>query len=224
MPDYKLYGFDPQRFQEFVQALPMLQIYYDQGRFAEVEAIQRRYLQTIVAIKGPMHQDLWIPLVNLADSVTERGRFSEAEELLRRALSIVESAREPDHPDVAEVLQRLGRLHHDLGRYVEAEPLLRQALAIREKTIPDDWTTFATRSLLGGSLLGQAKCAEAELFIVQGYEGMKDREAQIPPSARNRLIEAGERVVRLYEAWGKPDEAAEWRARLLGGSESEPDL
>ena len=39
----------------------------------------------------------------------------------------------------------------------EAEPFLRECLAIREKTQADDWKTFNTRSLLGGSLLGQKK-------------------------------------------------------------------
>jgi hypothetical protein len=28
------------------------------------------------------------------------------------------------------------------------------------------------------------------------------------------LTEAGERVVRLYDEWGKPEEAAKWRARI----------
>ena len=89
-----------------------------------------------------------------------------------------------------------------------------ECLAIREKVQPDDWTTFNTRSLLGGSLLGQKKYAEAEPLIVSGYEGLKAREAKIPPPGRPRLAEAGERVVRLYEDWGKKDKAAEWRAKL----------
>jgi hypothetical protein len=70
------------------------------------------------------------------------------------------------------------------------------------------------RSLLGGSLLGQEKYAEAEPLIVSGYEGLKAREDRIPPPGMPRLTEASERVLKLYEAWGKPDKAAEWRARL----------
>ena len=79
---------------------------------------------------------------------------------------------------------------------------------------PDVWTTFNTRSLLGGSLLGQGKYAEAEPLIVSGYEGMKAREAKIPAPSKPRLHQAAERVVRLYEAWGKPDKVREWRAKL----------
>ena len=68
--------------------------------------------------------------------------------------------------------------------------------------------------MLGGSLLGQKKYAEAEPLILAGYEGMKGREAKIPAHGKLRLTEAAERVVRLYEAWGKPEKAAAWKAKL----------
>jgi hypothetical protein len=100
------------------------------------------------------------------------------------------------------------------GQWAEAEAVLRECLAIRERVQPDQWTTFNTRSLLGGSLLGRKAYAEAEPLIVSGYEGLKAREARIPPPGRPRFTEASERVVKLYEAWGKPEKAAEWRARL----------
>ena len=78
----------------------------------------------------------------------------------------------------------------------------------------EDWNTFNTRSQLGGSLLGQKKFADAEPLIIEGYEGMKAREAKIPMPGKPRLVEAGERVVELYNAWGKKEKLAEWRAKL----------
>jgi hypothetical protein len=73
---------------------------------------------------------------------------------------------------------------------------------------------------LGGSLLGQAKFAEAEPLILAGYEGLKAREAKIPARARPRLPEAATRIVKLYDAWGKNDRAAEWRARLSSAAKT----
>ena len=70
--------------------------------------------------------------------------------------------------------------------FTRAEPLLRECLAIREKTQPDDWTTFNTQSLLGGALLGQKKYADAEPLLLKGYEGMKQREKTIPPRDATR--------------------------------------
>jgi hypothetical protein len=43
---------------------------------------------------------------------------------------------------------------------------------------------------------------------------MKQREKDVPPPGKARLKVAGENVVELYEAWGKKDEADEWRKRL----------
>ena len=56
-------------------------------------------------------------------------------------------------------------------KWTEAEPLLRECLDIREKTQPDVWTTFNTKSLLGGALLGQKKYAEAEPLLMAATRG-----------------------------------------------------
>ncbi len=98
--------------------------------------------------------------------------------------------------------------------FTEAEPLLRECLAIHEKTQPNAWTTFNTKSLLGGALLGQKKYADAEPLLLAGYEGMMQREAKIQAPAKARLPEAVERLVQLYEAMDKKDDAAKWRKEL----------
>jgi len=43
---------------------------------------------------------------------------------------------------------------------------------------------------------------------------MKRREGKSAPIHRFRLTDCTERLVQLYEAWGKSEKAAEWRARL----------
>src|SRR5437764_9164554 len=45
-------------------------------------------------------------------------------------------------------LNNLSRLLCDQGRLEEALPFARECLSIREKTVPDDWQTFNTRSHL----------------------------------------------------------------------------
>jgi hypothetical protein len=43
---------------------------------------------------------------------------------------------------------------------------------------------------------------------------MKAREAKIPAPRKKDLGEAAARVVNLYEAWGQPEKAREWRQKL----------
>ena len=100
-------------------------------------------------------------------------------------------------------------------KWAEVESIMRQCLAVREKVQPDAWNTFSSRSMLGGSLLGLGWYAEAEPLITSGYEGLKARNGDHPARRASAYIyEASERVVRLYEAWGKPELAKEWKARL----------
>jgi hypothetical protein len=152
--------------------------------------------------------------LDLANLLDQAGRGPEAEPLFRVGLEGARKRFGADDPRTAGMLAARGMSLVRQGRWTEAEPILRECLAIREKVQPDEWTTFNTRSLLGGSLLGQKRYAEAEPLIVAGYEGMRAREARIPPPGRPRLTDASERVVKLYEAWGKPDKAAEWRTKL----------
>jgi hypothetical protein len=74
-------------------------------------------------------------------------------------------------------------------------------LAIRERKTPEDWTTFDTRSVLGGSLIGQKKYADAEPLLLAGYEEMMQREAKLPPQGKIRLTGALERLGQLQHAW-----------------------
>ena len=152
--------------------------------------------------------------LDLANLLYQSGRGAEADPLFRAALEQFRQRFGPADPRTASILAPLGLSLIQQGKWSAAEPVLRECLAIREKSQPDDWTTFNTRSLLGGSLVGQKKFAEAEPLIVSGYEEMKSRESKIPPPGKPRFTEAAERVVRLYEEWGKKDKAAEWRTRL----------
>jgi WD40 repeat protein/tetratricopeptide (TPR) repeat protein len=137
-------------------------------------------------------------------------RAGEKDKFASVLLGLVPEARQhlpKDSPQLAGYLAQvgLGLLQHN--KWVEAEPLLRECLAIREKQQPDAWTTFNTQSLLGGSLLGQKKYAEAEPLLLKGYEGMKARETMIPPPGIVRIPEALDRLIELYTATNKPDEA-----------------
>ena len=154
---------------------------------SEAEPLFRQALEGYRKTLGPdghLILDLTRDLANLLDRT---GRGAEAEPLFRDALERARKQFGPDDPRTAGILASLGLSLVQRGKWTEAEPVLRETLAIREKLQPGDWTTFNTRSLLGGSLLGQKKYAEAEPLIVSGYEGMKARQARIPPPRQAAL-------------------------------------
>jgi hypothetical protein len=100
-----------------------------------------------------------------------------------------------------------------------AEPVLRQALAILQSNPEQPWDTVHAQSRLGAALLGTHKYADAEPLLRQAVQAMKefDREPvqkRRGPPLGQRRVDALESLVQLYEAWGKPGEAAEWRKEL----------
>lgn len=98
-------------------------------------------------------------------------------------------------------------------RYADAEPLVRETVAVYEREPTDNPGHFYWVSLLGESLLGQQRFAEAEPLILRGYEEMKKGEAKHHIGDR-RIREAGERVIRFYEVTGQPEKVREWRAKI----------
>jgi len=100
------------------------------------------------------------------------------------------------------------------GRFNEAEPVARECLAIRERQVPEDWQTFNAKGVLGGSLLGQGKFVEAEPLLLAAYQGLKQREPQMPAGGKLRLKEAIQRLKSFYESTGQPEQAGEWGQKL----------
>jgi tetratricopeptide (TPR) repeat protein len=144
------------------------------------------------------------------------GKLDQADRLLRD-LRERQQRDTSKSAEAAGMLAVLGNLLLKQEQYVAAEPFLRECLSIREQKIPDDWLRYNALSMLGGALLGQKKYAEAEPLLLQGYQGMKQREAKIPARGKVRLVEAAERLVRLYEATNQSEKARTWREKLPSG-------
>jgi tetratricopeptide (TPR) repeat protein len=189
--------------------------YLAAGRTAEAIALDEGTLKLREARLGPDHPDTLMSRGNLAAAYESLSRWVEAEPLRRDAVARRRKTEKPDSSLLARDLAALGRNLLKQSRWPEAEPVLRESLAIDARAQPDTWQRFNTMSVLSGGLLGQGKYADAEPLMIQGYEGMKAREAKMPAlSRRLDLSEAAQRVVRLYEAWGKPKQAAAWRHKL----------
>lgn len=121
---------------------------------------------------------------------------------------------DPNTPSHAEALAIRGSMLMEQKKFAEAESKLSECLTIRKKIQPDDWTTFATKSMLGEALLDQKKYGEAEPLLLSGYQGLKQRETKIQPQDKFHITKALERLVRLHENSGKQEKAAQWRKEL----------
>jgi len=161
---------------------------------------------------GPEHTDTLVSMNNLAWGYEAANKHDEAAALYEETLKMMKSKLSPEHPKTVTVLISLGREYIRAGQPAKAEPFLRDSLAIREKQgfLGD----FYTKSWLGAALADQKKYSQAEQLLLAGYQGMKEHQADFSALTKSHMMEVLQRLVRLYEATGKPDKAKEWQKKL----------
>jgi serine/threonine protein kinase/tetratricopeptide (TPR) repeat protein len=189
-------------------------LYRDQGQHDKAEPLLVEAVAEARKTYGLGHADTQTFLSHLTILYHMKGTPERAEPLLREMVEFLRGHPGEQSYVLANGLERLAGNLLEQKKYAQAESCARECLALRSKHRPDDWATFYTQSRLGEALLGQKRYAEAEPLLRQGYEGMKKREAKIPHYNKGALTKAIDRLVRLYKAWDKPNEAAEWQKKL----------
>lgn len=189
-------------------------LYRNQHKYAPAEALLKQVAQAQQRLLGSEHPDTLTTLNDLAQLYQDQGKFGQADPLSVRVLEVRRRVLGDAHPDTVGALASLGRVRLGLRRYVEAESLLRAALNAQEKNSPDAWQRYNIESLLGACLAAQARFAEAEPLSLAAYAGLWQHQIAIPRDSHWVLDQAAERIVQLYRAWGRPQQAAEWSQKL----------
>jgi eukaryotic-like serine/threonine-protein kinase len=184
------------------------------GRHADALKLHAETLALRKAKLSPNNPETLLSMHHLAAAYQDAGRLPEALPLFEETLALRKAKLSPGHPDTLTSLNSLAEAYLIAQRWADAESVLRECLTICDQKRPDDWQRFHAQSLLGAALLAQQKYVDAEPLLVQGYDGMKQRADKIPVNAKGCLPEALERLVRLYDATGRPQETAKWRKEL----------
>jgi eukaryotic-like serine/threonine-protein kinase len=159
---------------------------------------------------GETHPVTLLAVHGLADALEKEKAWDRAVAERQRVVA-AERQRGRAGPPLTTALFKLGQTLLAAGRFAAAEPPLRETGEILDRDEPESWERFAAKSMLGEALAGQKKYEAAEPLLLEGHRGLKDRAGLIPQTSP-QLPRAGGRLVHLYEAWGKPAEAAKWRA------------
>ncbi len=203
----------------------LARLYSNQGKYEQAESLFAKALDGQRHVLGEEHPDTLTSMYNLARLYLKQGKYTQAESLFIKVLEARRRMLGSEHADstflgpesdTTHVLAALGKLRLEQQRYVDAKSFLLEALSGQEekKNGPASWQRYDTQSMLGASLVAQSKFAEAEPLLVAGYKGLIQRKATIPWESQSVLEQAGERVVQLYNDWGKPEKAATWRDEL----------
>ena len=97
------------------------------------------------------------------------------------------------------------------NEFGKAESIYRELLESQTVVGQERAVTHLAKLAIGRNLILQEKYADAEPFLMAGYEGLK---ANQEPGRDQRMAQAIRRLVEFYTAWQKPDEAAKWQNEL----------
>jgi tetratricopeptide (TPR) repeat protein len=179
------------------------------GKRAEAGPLLRAAVDGLRAVLPANHPYLADSLYGWAEYLLEEGDIHQAEAALREALEI--QRRYPDRRDIGPTLAALGWALTRDGRARAGEPLLSEGADVCRKRFPEGhWVTADADSRLGACLTELRRFDQAEHLLLDGYR----RVHAAPGAPPLRTRQALDRIIALYEAWGKPDKAAEWRQKL----------
>jgi hypothetical protein len=158
----------------------------------------------------------------LAGVYVLEGKLDIAEESFNELVGINRRASGPEAKSTLLTMTLLGwtRIHQQ--KYIEVEVDLREVLRSLEQTQPNEWERYNCQSILGASLAGQKRFADAEPILLSAYDGMMSRQSTVArayPIRPKLQEEGGTRIVQLYQDWGRPEKAAEWREKLRDAEE-----
>ena len=195
---------------ELARALENLgNVYYRKHEFDTTLELLDEVMTMRRDVLGDDSPDVARTLNNMGMVYRAAGQPAKAEAFLRQAVAGMERAYGPDHPDVASSRWSLAHVLWGLGKLDEAEIELREAVAVADRAFPEGSAGRATYNLPLGNLLAErGRFSEAEPLVLSAYEAFLATDGPDGP----RTTEAASWLVKLYEAWGRPDDAARYRA------------
>jgi len=181
----------------------------EQNELVESEKLMREILLNDRKTLGPQHEHVGGDLNNLGKLLIQAGRFADSEPLLREAIGILETT---NHTRLAVALGNLGEALTGEGRYAEAEPVLTRAATLGADRLGEKSQELAkVRVKYGACLVKLNRYGLAEEQFLAALPVLRASFGD----GHDRTQQTFRLLVDLYEAWGKPDKADQYRALLV---------
>jgi serine/threonine protein kinase/thioredoxin-like negative regulator of GroEL len=199
--------------------------YQGGGKFKEVAPLLERMLESRRRSKGEENSETIGTMIDLGSVYSMQGHPERAEPLLVKAVALsrrvygedalltanalgglasvyaLSNRQQQSLPLLAESADIFGRVFLKEGKLDAANGFLGSLLVSLEQGNFDGWRLYQLKSLRGAVLAALKKYSQAEPLLRQGYEGLKQREDQIPPPERKRVAEALARLTECRAAW-----------------------
>ena len=181
----------------------------EQGQLEEAELKMRRVMETLRSQAGPKDNRTLGAMNNLAGVLVGQKKWDEAFSLIEEALAIRSTVFGDAHPESVRMLRNLALMYRTHKRYEEsARYFVRLVGASRTLYGREDSRTAEVTVGAAAVLLQVKDYPRAEEYALEGYERYRQSFGQ----TSERTISVAQLLAKLYDAWGKPQEAARWHA------------
>lgn len=181
------------------------------GAFERADSTYRAVLAMREKLLGREHPEYAWTMFNYADFLLARGRNAEAADWARRVLALRGRSFDDGHPAIGTAMAILGRALDRQDSIAAGGKWIREALALRKRSLPTGhFLVASSESILGEHLVRERRFPEAERLLLASEQALVTSRGE----AANIVADARNRIVMLYDAWGKPEQAAGWRAKL----------
>ncbi len=181
-------------------------------RLEEAERLFREALDIKRKRLREGHASVALTRRHLADLLNNMGQYDEAEQLCRAALKVQRQRFEPPHPRIISSTSLLANILCNQGDLAGADQVLRDLIELRRLEHPaGHWQVAAAESRLGACIARQGHYREAEPLLVESYRHIN---TELGADHQETLV-ALDRLVVLYEAWDKLDQAQQYRELLV---------
>jgi tetratricopeptide (TPR) repeat protein len=192
----------------------------DRRRYDEAAELLRACLEMLRRDLGPEHPNTLSAMNNLATVLENAGRLAEAEPLQRESLDVLRGVLGEEHPTVLALTNNLAYLLQRQGKLDEAEAAYRRLLEAAPGALPEGhWHLGVYRGLYGDCLLRLERFDDSERQLLASYRCFREALGEEDRQTRRAV----ERLVELYEAWGKREEADAWRAKVAAAPDPSRD-
>jgi len=204
-------GWDPNHRMRLNFTLALAGVYRNQGRYAEAEELYRSVMERQTEVYG--EGGTVGTMVGLARAYTDQGLCDEANELFAKIDEIrgISANRESQN---LPYIDTLAVLRTKQERFPEAKDLFERALEIRKQKFnrwaDDHPGTLKTKNDLAVLYKEQKLYDKAEPLLIEAVKGRRLKLGDEHPHTQESI----KTLIGLYEVWGKPEQANEWRAEL----------
>jgi serine/threonine protein kinase len=209
--DGRLRVYGEEHYDAILTKADLGRLYCSLRQYDKAELLFDESLATARRVLGNTHLLTAHASLGLGKLYLDQGNYDKAKLFLETTLEIADRLFDENHPAVLECKNHLGILQREQQHYGEAESLLLEVIeGTRRKLGPEHPAYFESMHELAVLYMKQELYGKSEPLHFEALKGRRLKLGDTHP----HTLKSWHSLINLYEAWNKPEEAEEWRAKL----------